>query len=107
MYCAEIVQQSFDKEDVEGCNKLACCVTFDICHSRIGYISEGKMKLVSNVGSLLNKSKEFIYDAWPKAKQRRLSFPISHISTTCVFELIHVDTWGPYHIKHMEGKDIF
>jgi len=35
----------------------------------------------------------------PKARQQRLPFPLSTITTSFPFELVHVDTWGPYHTK--------
>jgi len=35
----------------------------------------------------------------PKAKQHRLSFHVSDISSICIFELIHVDTWGHVTLK--------
>ena len=41
----------------------------------------------------------FPCDICPKAKQHRLPFQLSTISTTSPFELVHVDTWGPYYTK--------
>ena len=38
-------------------------------------------------------------DVCPRAKQQRLPFQLSTISTCELFELIHIDTWGPYHTK--------
>jgi len=38
-------------------------------------------------------------DVCPRAKQQRLPFQLSTISTSMTFELVHVDTWGPYHTK--------
>lgn len=32
----------------------------------------------------------------PMARQSKLPFPSNSISTKHVFELIHMDTWGPY-----------
>ena len=31
-----------------------------------------------------------------KARQHRLPFPHSHIHSTHVYELVHIDLWGPY-----------
>lgn len=31
-----------------------------------------------------------------KAKQSRLPFPMSTTNTTSIFELVHIDIWGPY-----------
>jgi len=43
----------------------------------------------------------------PKAKQQRLPFQLSTISSTFPFELVHVDTWGPYHTKIHAGHRFF
>ena len=43
----------------------------------------------------------------PKAKQQRLPFQLSTISTSTHFELVHVDTWGPYHTKTYSGHRFF
>ena len=51
--------------------------------------------------------KHFVCDICPKAKQHRLAFPTSSISTTAAFELIHIDTWGPYHTKARSGHRYF
>ena len=46
-------------------------------------------------------------DICPRARQQRLPFPLSTISTTSRFELVHVDTWGPYHTKTRVGHRFF
>ena len=43
----------------------------------------------------------------PRAKQHRLLFHSSSISSTKPFDLIHVDTWGPYHAKTTNGQRYF
>jgi len=58
-------------------------------------MSHGWMKFVSNIRILHNKDKQFFNDICPKAKQHRLPFLTSQVSSTKIFELIHVDTWGP------------
>jgi len=46
-------------------------------------------------------------DICPRAKQRRLPFHSSSISSTKPFDLIHVDTCGPYHTKTTNGQRNF
>ena len=41
------------------------------------------------------------------AKQSRLKFPLSCISTVRCFELIHFDIWGPYTKNHSSGAKFF
>jgi len=41
------------------------------------------------------------------ARQTRMPFPESTTTTTKVFELLHVDLWGPYHIPTHDGYHYF
>lgn len=43
-----------------------------------------------------SSNSEYVCDICPKATQTRLPFPISQIHSKKVFDLIHIDTWGPY-----------
>lgn len=67
-------------------------------HHRLGHPSPACLRLIS-------KSNKFIYTPFdnfcnvcPLAKQTRLPFPLSSISSTLPFQLIHCDIWGPH--KH-------
>ena len=51
-------------------------------------------------------SHDFCY-VCPLAKQTRLSFPISTISSTKPFELIHCDIWGPHKKISYSGARYF
>lgn len=41
------------------------------------------------------------------SRQSKLSFPTSAISTKAVFDLILVDTWGPYKVATHDGFKYF
>jgi hypothetical protein len=41
------------------------------------------------------------------AKQHRLPFPVSTTESQCPFDLIHVDIWGPFSIKSINGSQFF
>ncbi|CAM8993728.1 unnamed protein product [Rhodiola kirilowii] len=43
----------------------------------------------------------------PQVRQTRLSFPISTSISHCLFDLIHVDIWGPYKVSHISGAKYF
>ena len=49
----------------------------------------------------------FPCDICPCAKQHKLPFHSSVISSTKSFDLIHVDTWRPYHTKTSNGQRYF
>jgi len=89
-----------------GCN-VGTTSVFDMWHKRLGHMSVGKMSLVSQHAHFYNNTKNFVCEVCPKAKQHRLPFPTSHISTSHVFELLHIDTWGPYHTKTPVGNRYF
>ena len=42
-----------------------------------------------------------------RAKQTRMSFPISENKALNCFDLIHCDIWGPYHVKSFCGAHYF
>ena len=46
-------------------------------------------------------------DICPRARQQRLPFSSSIISNHSPFELIHIDTWGPYHTRTYSGHRFF
>lgn len=43
----------------------------------------------------------------PYAKQTRLTFPSSYIISLHIFDLIHVDLWGPYNTSTFDGNKYF
>ncbi|KAJ0587500.1 putative RNA-directed DNA polymerase [Helianthus annuus] len=43
----------------------------------------------------------------PKARQHRLPFPNSTRSTSAIFDLIHIDIWGPYNTSTYNGYKYF
>ena len=41
------------------------------------------------------------------AKQRKLHFTLSSVATSTIFDLLHLDIWGPYPITSMQDFVIF
>lgn len=82
--------------------------SFELWHQRMGHPSAkvvGLLPLISNVISseILNKA----CDICLRAKQTRLSFPISENKTKRIFDLIHCDLWGPYRTPTHSGARYF
>jgi len=81
-------------------------VSFPVCsnalsdvrlwHMRLGHLPLSSMKNISFIS--IPSTVDCFCDVCPQARQSRLPFPISQISTKSKFELIHVDTWGPYKV---------
>ena len=78
-------------------------------HSKLGHISFRKLSYMSILKDFkFNKgSCSLPCDNCPHAKQHRLPFHSSYVSSTKPFEIIHVDTWGPYHTKTTNGQRCF
>lgn len=66
-----------------------------------------QIKLLSLLSSSKNLDSMTICNVCPQAKQHRLPFPHSSIKSISIFDLIHVDTWGPYHTMTNEGFRFF
>lgn len=80
---------------------------FDLWHWRLGHPAfslSPQLKVLDNTISISNKCTCIVC---PLAKQTRLPFPNSMISTSFCFELIHLDVWGPYRIPSMSGARYF
>jgi len=85
--------------------------SIDLWHRRMGHISFSKLRYVPVLKDFafnFNKNTCSVpCDICPRAKQQRLPFHTSSISSTKPFDLVHVDTWGPYHTKTHHGHRYF
>ncbi|XP_010473846.1 PREDICTED: uncharacterized protein LOC104753269 [Camelina sativa] len=82
--------------------------SFELWHNRMGHPVAKVVGLLPGVS--LNNSSTFLNkacDTCLRAKQTRLSFPISENKTTKIFELIHCDLWGPYRTPTYSGARFF
>ncbi|XP_009793735.2 uncharacterized protein [Nicotiana sylvestris] len=87
-------KQSINKNDV-------------LWHHRLGHILFSRMKTIPFISAELSAKQSFICPVCPLARQARLPFPASSTIFTSLFELIHVDTWGPYHTQTYSGAKYF
>lgn len=75
-------------------------------HLRLGHIPYSKLhSVVPNIDSTILS--DCICAICPAARQHRLSFGSSEIKTTHVFDLLHIDVWGPYHTLTHNGCRYF
>lgn len=89
-----------------------CCSTtsdtYQTWHRRLGHPS---YQLVSSFPGVLSsdcsKNKNKPCDVCFKAKQTRVSFPLSSSNASSAFELIHCDVWGPYSTPSSCGASYF
>ena len=77
-------------------------------HLRLGHISPSRLKIVSPLLPLPNV--HFLNNdcnVCPMAKQTRVPFSNSSISTHFPFDLIHCDIWGPHKTPTHSGDRFF
>lgn len=77
-----------------------------IWHHRLGHMSTSEFKYIDCLASF-HHSCPSVCHVCPRAKQHRLSFPLSSIKSSAIFELLHVDIWGPYHQHTHQGCRFF
>lgn len=76
---------------------------FDLWHWRLGHPATSLLPRLKALDSTISISEKCTCTVCPLAKQTRLPFLNSSITTKNCFELIHVDIWGPYHISSLSG----
>ncbi|KAL2938470.1 Retrovirus-related Pol polyprotein from transposon RE1 [Bienertia sinuspersici] len=75
-------------------------------HLRFGHLPFNKLQYaISDIKSTIDPG--CIYQFCPKAKQTRLSFPVSASCTNKKFEIVHVDVWGPYKVMTHDKCNMF
>ncbi|KAL0463173.1 UNVERIFIED_CONTAM: hypothetical protein Slati_0204900 [Sesamum latifolium] len=67
---------------------------YTLWHHRLGHVSAETLKHISSIK--FNKSPSYPCDVCHLAKQQRFSFPSSDTKVTSMFDLVHIDIWGPY-----------
>ncbi|KAK9750505.1 hypothetical protein RND81_02G201300 [Saponaria officinalis] len=77
----------------------------ELLHSRLGHTSVGKMEHITAVKTADLQS--FKCEMCSLAKLHRLPFDRSDARATCLFELIHLDLWGPYKFASLTGAHYF
>jgi transposase InsO family protein len=91
-------------------NRPACNLTIsstDLWHSRLGHVSPSRLSFIAkNFLNFSVESKNACHTC-PLAKQSRLPFGTSTISSTKPFDIIHCDIWGRYRHSSISGANYF
>lgn len=74
-------------------------------HTRLGHASYQTLSKIACIAPHISHSCLFVL--CPLAKQHRLPFPLNLHKTSCSFELVHCDLWGPYKIQTNKGCKYF
>ena len=94
------------------CNSIFLCSVMsrtDVWHSCLGHPSSVKFQILHN--ELHIPSSLFFLSSHCKichlAKQKRLPFVAYNNMSTIPFDLVHLDTWGPFHVSTPEDYIYF
>ncbi|XP_074265527.1 uncharacterized protein LOC141587965 [Silene latifolia] len=98
-----LIQSSSVHSSLGLCNKATQNVS--LLHSRLGHISMDKLKFAQKVRNA-NVS-NFYCETCILAKHHLLQFLISNSRASYIFELIHMDVWGPYKTPAFSGAKFF
>ncbi|GAA0174918.1 hypothetical protein LIER_28203 [Lithospermum erythrorhizon] len=77
-----------------------------VWHNRLGHTSEVVMQHMFPLSSV-NSMNNVPCVVCPLAKQQRLSFNKSVSSSSDIFQLVHIDLWGPYKTQTRTGTTYF
>lgn len=91
-----------EKKELNSCNKFH---KLSLIHNRLGHVSVSKMKHL-DFCKCENLCEHF-YNTCGVAKHHKLPFMHSKSIAVNIFELIHVDLWGPYRRKTIAGGSYF
>ena len=76
-------------------------------HLRLGNPSIEVMKHFSILKNIVDENVQIDYVICPLAKQFRLKFPSSITQTSKMFQLVHLDFWGPHKYPTYDRKHYF
>ena len=76
-------------------------------HNRLGHVPFAKMKAIDSIPANFKTKQPFVCPICPMSRQTRLPFPKSTTHSTKLFELLHVDLWGPYNTTTHDNHKYF
>jgi hypothetical protein len=79
----------------------------EIWHYRLGHPSQPRLALLQSLIPSVSLHSNNICIVCPMAKQRKLSFPVSHTCTESLFDIIRYDIWGPFSVNSINGSRFF
>ena len=86
------------------CNNI---VKDNVWHMCLGHPSQKRMEVFNKKFPYVTLPTNSNCDVFHLAKQRKLPFPSSTSYANSVFDLIHVDIWGPCTVTSMNGDKYF
>ena len=78
----------------------------NLWHNRLGHVSDKRLELLKQNYSCIHLRKDHCKACY-MAKQKKLSFPNSDSHALKIFDIIHVDIWGPSPVSSLHGRRYF
>ncbi|KAL2228852.1 UNVERIFIED_CONTAM: Retrovirus-related Pol polyprotein from transposon RE2, partial [Sesamum indicum] len=102
----EHFSSSIQRSATHYLNASSSYSTSSFWHRRLGHVP---LTVLNKIPELhLNEvSLSLSCDTCHKAKQTRIPFPCSNTRSAALFDLIHVDLWGPYRIPTLSNCNYF
>lgn len=79
----------------------------ELWHQLLGHLPMRKLNILKIFEPTIDCNKDIIFDVCHLAKQHRLPFIISDNKTSAIYELIHIDIWGPFSSTTYHGYKYF
>lgn len=98
---------------VDGRNKVSSCVAerlsedVQIWHKRLGHVPAAVMKKLDFIKNKVSICSFNDCTVCPLVRQTRKPFPVSSSRSAAVFDLLHIDIWGPYRVPTLSGHRYF
>ena len=96
--------------DVEDTNvSVNAVVDISTWHNRLRHASLQRLDVISeSLGTTKHKNKGSDYcHVCHLAKHRKLSFPSQNNVCNEIFEMLHIDIWGPFSVETVDGYQYF
>jgi len=101
-----IIVEEIDQSSVNNMTSFKNC-DIDIWHFRLGHSSNKILDHICKNNTDIQYDRMNICDFCYYAKQHKLSFPNSKSVTQAIFDLVHIDIWGPFSIASIHGHRYF
>lgn len=109
--CSPYVNTSFHKNNI-GAASVHVVLPHksdvdQLWHNRLGHVPFSKMRQIPSIPVKFSLNQSFFCPVCPMARQTRLPFPTRTKDTTTIFDLLHIDLWGPYHVATHDKHKYF
>jgi len=95
----------------QGMSYVSAVVDSITWHKRLGHPSMSKVAILSKVlnlsNSKINKDHSDACDVCHLSKQKHIPFKPRHNMSKNAFDLLHIDTWGPFSEPTVDGSKYF